>query len=173
MQKRHSISNKSAWRLSAVAVFALLIVTFACQQSKSTPGGAKTDRPDSSSEKAVADASLTAKADSLSSIAGDYSCKCLAGSNQISLQLKKNDSGLDASVEYKAGNFKASGVLHPDTENFDKSFKVWSFTDGKKVYGFQFTHDDHKQWAVSLINEDYKKELNSCTDAKVIDFTRR
>jgi hypothetical protein len=114
---------------------------------------------------------LTNVTDTVALAFGNYSCNCIADPAQkIILTLSKNTNGYMAALTYKVHHI--SGVLHKDTVNYDKDFNVWSFKNDGKIYGFRFSKSDSGAITVALINEDYKKEFESCSDAKVIDFIK-
>ncbi len=111
--------------------------------------------------------------DTLNKTLGNYYSNCTPDtSKQIKLVLAKADNQYTAQLYYDVKKVQISGVLHKDTINFDPDFNIWSFSKGKAVYGFRFSKNDNNGIDVALINEDYKQEFKTCTDAKEIDFTK-
>jgi hypothetical protein len=114
---------------------------------------------------------VPASTDTVGLAQGTYSCNCLTDTaKQIKLTLSMSNSVHIAALVYNAHS--VSGELHRDTVNYDKAFNIWSFKNAGKVYGFRFSKNDDNTIAVALINEDYKKEFKSCSDAREIDFIK-
>jgi len=111
--------------------------------------------------------------DTLNKALGNYYSNCTPDTaKQIKLVLAKANNQYTAQLLYAVNQVQISGVLHKDTINFDPDFNIWSFNKGKITYGFRFSKNDNNGIDVALINEDYKKEFKTCTDAKEIDFTK-
>lgn len=115
--------------------------------------------------------SVNGFADTLNKALGNYYCNCTPDtSKQIKLVLAKTNNEYTAQLYYE--KLQITGVLHKDTINFDPDFNIWSFNKGKAIYGFRFSNNDSNGIDVALINEDYKREFKTCTDAKEVDFTK-
>ena len=156
-----------------ITVFFLAVTAFllSCENNGLKAGQLKKDTLTKDSVKATK--SVSTAADTLKIPVGNYSCNCVPdATKQLKLSLTNKNNSYEAALSYEAGHFKANGILQKDTINFDKDFNVWSFTKGKKVYGFRFTGNENNGTDVTLINEDYKKEIGGCSDAKVIDFIK-
>ncbi|MFD2872938.1 hypothetical protein ACFS5N_10700 [Mucilaginibacter ximonensis] len=153
-------------RLLSVPIFAILSLSVILLSSCHT----KTKPAENAAKSAPNIKAPQRVPDSLAGIVGNYRCKCQTGNNYIELTVEKVNDGFNAKVSYFPDKFKASGVLKPDTNNFDPDFRAWSFTTGKDIYGFQFSRTQDNKWHLVMINEDYKKVFKECSDAKVIVF---